>query len=201
MVRSWNNVLLPRRPDSLLRRGIVVIGSPCRGRPTANPGHPPPWFRCPNWLAFLPSGYLERALQLITDLGDQAVILPLVVAVLVLLLTLGERRAAIWWLVSVCLALGVTLVAKLVFIPCGYLLPVLDVRSPSGHAASASAAYGGLAMLFVQANRSTAARAAVLSSALAIVLAISASRILLQAHTVPETLIVPRSAALRPSCS
>jgi membrane-associated phospholipid phosphatase len=129
-------------------------------------------------------------LQFITDLGDQAVILPLTIATFGALLTLGERRAAVWWLAAVLLVLGITVIAKLLFISCGYLFPVLTISSPSGHAASAVATYGGLAMLFVQANRSSpTARIAVASLAIVLVLAIAASRVLLQAHTVMETLV------------
>lgn len=128
-------------------------------------------------------------MQLVTDLGDQGVILPLIGTVLGVLLILGERRAALWWTLSVCIALGITLAAKLVLIPCGHLLPVSNVRSPSGHAASASAVYGGVAMLVVQAHRSAATRVTAFCLAVSAMLAIAATRVLLRAHTLEETVI------------
>jgi membrane-associated phospholipid phosphatase len=125
----------------------------------------------------------------ITDLADQAVVLPLVLAVLVLLMALGEARAALWWCAAIAVALGGVLIAKIVFIPCGYLLPVLDIRSPSGHTASAAAAYGGLMVLAAQAIGSPARRYAALGCGTLMVTAVALSRILLNAHTVQETLL------------
>lgn len=124
----------------------------------------------------------------ITDLADQAVILPLVLAVLALLMALGEARAALWWAVAIAAALGGVLIAKIVFIPCGHLLPVLDIRSPSGHTASA-AAYGGLLVLAGQAMSAPVRRYAALGLGALVVAAVALTRIALHAHTVPETLL------------
>jgi membrane-associated phospholipid phosphatase len=134
-------------------------------------------------------------IDFITDLADQAVILPLVLAVLVLLMALGEARAALWWVVAIAVALGGVLIAKIVFIPCGHLLPVLAIQSPSGHTASAAAAYGGLMVLAAQAMGSPAngpdqvRRYAALGLGTLVVAVVALSRILLHAHTVPETLL------------
>jgi hypothetical protein len=125
----------------------------------------------------------------ITDLADQAVILPLVLAVLALLMALGEARAALWWAVAIAAALGGVLIAKIVFIPCGHLLPVLDIRSPSGHTASAAAAYGGLLVLAGQAMSAPVRRYAALGLGALVVAAVALTRIALHAHTVPETLL------------
>jgi membrane-associated phospholipid phosphatase len=125
----------------------------------------------------------------ITNLADQAVILPLVSAVLVLLMVLGEARAALWWAVAITMALGGALIAKIVFIPCGHLLPMLSIQSPSGHTASAAAAYGGLMVLAAQAMGSPVRRYALFGLGTLVVAAVALSRILLHAHTVPETLL------------
>jgi len=125
----------------------------------------------------------------ITGFADLAVILPLVLAVLALLVALGELRAALWWGLAMAIALGGTLLAKIVFIPCGHLLPALSVHSPSGHTASAAAAYSGLMMLAAQATRAPGQRLAALGLGAMIVCAVALSRVMLHAHTIPETLV------------
>jgi len=126
--------------------------------------------------------------QATSDLADQAVILPLVSAVLAVLLLMGEWRAAKCWSAAIGTALGTTLVAKLVFIPCGALIPAINLRSPSGHTASVAAAYGGLMMLLARVRALPGGRAtAFLATAAAIVL-VAVTRILLHAHTVEETI-------------
>jgi membrane-associated phospholipid phosphatase len=128
-------------------------------------------------------------IDFITDLADQAVILPLVTAVLVLLMALGEARAAFWWAVAIAMALGGVLVAKIALIPCGHLLPMFAIQSPSGHTASAAAAYGGLLVLAAQAMGSPARRYAALGVTTLVVAAVALSRVMLHAHTVQETLL------------
>jgi membrane-associated phospholipid phosphatase len=128
-------------------------------------------------------------IQFITGLADQAVILPLVFAVMVLLIGLGEVRAAAWWAAAMAISLGGTLVAKIVFIPCGHLLPALAVHSPSGHTASAAAAYSGLMMLAAQATRAPGGRYVALGLGALVVCAVALSRVALHAHTLPETLL------------
>jgi hypothetical protein len=133
-----------------------------------------------------------------TGLADQAVILPLVFAVLALLLAVGEWRAATWWAAAMALSLGGTLVAKIVFIPCGHLLPELAVQSPSGHAASAGAAYSGLMMLAAQATRAPGSRLVALGLGAVIVTLVAVSRVLLHAHTLEEALVGAALGAMAP---
>jgi membrane-associated phospholipid phosphatase len=128
-------------------------------------------------------------IDLITNLADQAVILPLVFAVLILLIALGELRAALWWVGAIAVALGGTLAAKIVFIPCGHLLPAFAVQSPSGHVAAAAAAYSGLMMLAAQATPSSTGRTAALGLGALVIVAVAFSRVVLQAHTLQEALL------------
>jgi membrane-associated phospholipid phosphatase len=127
--------------------------------------------------------------RIVTDFGDQGVILPLVGLIAVGLLVLGERRAALWWCLAIAVSLGGAFVAKFVFIPCGHLVPGLDLRSPSGHMAAATAAYGGLAVLVAKAARRRQATAIALVLAALAALAIGLTRVILAAHTASETVV------------
>jgi hypothetical protein len=84
-------------------------------------------------------------MQFLTDFADQAVILPLTFASALGISLGGWKRGAVAWLLAIFATLGVVAVAKLVVFMLGPpgRLPLL--LSPSGHAASASLLYGGLA--------------------------------------------------------
>jgi membrane-associated phospholipid phosphatase len=125
----------------------------------------------------------------VTNLADLTTILPFVSGVLAVLLASHEWRAARWWIFAIGVALGAALIAKLGFIPCGRMVAWLHITSPSGHTASATAAYGGLAMLYAQSNGSPHRRAVAVLAACAIALAIGATRIILGAHTVEESIL------------
>lgn len=126
---------------------------------------------------------------LVTSFGGQAVILPILVLVTLMLLVSGQRRAAFWWAFSVALVLGLVLVAKIAFIPCSDYLPVAGLRSPSGHAGAAMAVYGGLGVLVARLVASPALRVLVAGSGVLLALAIAVTRVVLGAHTVPETIL------------
>ncbi|WP_029076258.1 phosphatase PAP2 family protein [Kaistia adipata] len=126
---------------------------------------------------------------LVTSFGGQAVILPILVLVTLTLLVAGQRRAAFWWAFSVALVLGLLLVAKIAFIPCGDYLPVSGLRSPSGHAGAAMAVYGGLGVLMARLAASPPLRLLVVGSGVLLALAIAVTRVVIGAHTVPETIL------------
>jgi membrane-associated phospholipid phosphatase len=127
-------------------------------------------------------------LDFVTGFGDQSVILPFAAAVAIALAASGARREALIWCGAIFIALFATLVAKVLFLPCGHLIPLLGIRSPSGHTAAAIAAYAGFAMLWVKLAQDRWMRAAFISVALAGCLAIAVSRVLIGAHTTPEVL-------------
>lgn len=114
----------------------------------------------------------------LTSFADQAVVLPLILAVGVVLAALGWRRGALAWTGTIAAVFGLILVFKLVAFACG---PPL-LRSPSGHTAAAAIVTGGLAAAL---GRALGWRA-VLAAAIAGAAAIGASRVLLGMHTVPE---------------
>ena len=86
-------------------------------------------------------------MQVISDFADQAVMLPLTLAIGLTLLALGRDRAARAWTFAVLGTLAVMLVLKIGFLACAPSWPDPALRSPSGHAAAAAAVYGGLAWL------------------------------------------------------
>jgi membrane-associated phospholipid phosphatase len=125
----------------------------------------------------------------VTNLADLTTILPFVSAVLAVLILSHEWRAARWWSCAIVVALGAALIAKLGFIPCGREVAWLHITSSSGHTASATAAYGGVAMLYAQSSSSPKSRAFAVLAAIAIALVIGATRIVLGAHTTEESIL------------
>lgn len=114
----------------------------------------------------------------ITDFADQAVILPLVLAIGIGLLLQGWRRGAAAWAIAVTCTFGLMLLLKLAFLAC----PASDLHTPSGHVAAAAVAAGGLAALTVR--RRVALLLAVLAAAV-----IGATRLALGVHSPIEVAI------------
>jgi membrane-associated phospholipid phosphatase len=118
-------------------------------------------------------------MNFITDFADQAVVLPLVVAVGVGLLVQGWRRGAAAWAVAVLATFSVMLALKLAFLAC----PASEIRTPSGHVAAASVVAGGLAALLLRRSR----MALLLAAGVAAL--IGMTRLALGAHTPVEVLV------------
>jgi hypothetical protein len=119
----------------------------------------------------------------LTDFADQAVVLPLVVAVAVALAAQGWRRGAAVWLFTVGATFATTLAAKLAFLSCAPLFGPLDIHSPSGHTAAATVVAGGLAVML------TRRQASIIPAALLAGAVIGVSRVALGAHSLPEVCI------------
>ena len=93
------------------------------------------------------------------------------------------RGGAPWrWLAVIGGAFAAILVLKLIFGIVPALGLPLDIRSPSGHTATAAAAYGGLAVLILGARTG-------LAVSVATALLIGWSRIELDDHSVPEVIL------------
>lgn len=120
-------------------------------------------------------------LRFLTDFADQAVVLPLVLAVGITLLIGGWRRGAAAWLVVAVATLGAMLMLKLLGIACG---PV-HLRTPSGHTAAAAMVAGSLAALLLPRYRCAGAGLGALAAAVLI----GALRIIAGVHTLPEVLM------------
>ena len=121
----------------------------------------------------------------LTDFADQAVILPLALAVSVLLAASLWWRGTLAWVVSVGGTLAVIGMGKLVLAACGPLQWGDVLQSPSGHTASATIVYGGLLGVAWRLARPADFRAP-LAGALGIAILIGISRVVLRTHTWPE---------------
>lgn len=122
-------------------------------------------------------------MRYLTDFADQAVIIPLVLAVAVMLAIQGWRRGAITWLVVVFITFLATLCFKVMFLACSPLFGPMDVHSPSGHVAAATVVTGGLAAMLTRQRRS------ILPAALVAAIVIGVSRLVLGAHSLPEVMV------------
>jgi membrane-associated phospholipid phosphatase len=131
------------------------------------------------WIAIAYRG----AVRYLTDFADQAVILPLVLAVAVALAIQGWRRGAFVWLVVVAGVFSATLALKIMFLACSPLFGPIDVHSPSGHVAAATVVTGGLAAIL------TRRRATILPAAVLAAIVIGVSRLVLGMHSLPEVIV------------
>jgi membrane-associated phospholipid phosphatase len=119
-------------------------------------------------------------MMFLTDFADQAVMLPVVFALAIVLAIQGWRRGALVWLGVVLVTFSVMLVLKLVFLACTPLFDPIDMHSPSGHVAAATVVAGGLAALL------TRRRASILPIAMLAAVVIGMSRLVLGMHSLPE---------------
>ena len=124
----------------------------------------------------------------LTEFADQAVILPLAMAVALLLAAGFWWRGAIAWIACVGGTLGTIGVGKLVLAACGPLHFGDVLQSPSGHTASATIVYGGLLGLAWRHIR-PAQNMAPISAALAIAVVIGITRVVLNTHSWPEVVV------------
>jgi undecaprenyl-diphosphatase len=120
----------------------------------------------------------------LTDCGDLAVILPLVVVIEIWLLAMRRPAAALWWVCAVGLCMGGTAILKIYFYICP---PVNDLRSPSGHTSVSVLVYGTLTLAIAMEIRGWR-RYLILGLGSCFVLAIAISRVLVQAHSVLEVI-------------
>jgi membrane-associated phospholipid phosphatase len=119
----------------------------------------------------------------LTDFADQAVIIPLVLAVAITLAIQGWRRGAVVWLFVVAGTFLATLAFKIMFLSCSAVFGPIDVHSPSGHVAAATVVSGGLAAML------TRRQATILPAAVLAALVIGLSRLVLGMHSLPEVIV------------
>ncbi|MGD1037412.1 MAG: phosphatase PAP2 family protein [Roseiarcus sp.] len=124
-------------------------------------------------------------MQLVSNLGDIAVLLPASLGLIVFLAWIGSRQDAAAYAAALAACLTAALFAKLAFAACGGNHSLFGVESPSGHAAFGATFYGCLAVLFGT-GRAIGRRLALYAAAAALILAIGAGRVALEDHTMQE---------------
>jgi membrane-associated phospholipid phosphatase len=130
---------------------------------------------------------LLHGMHFVTGFADQAVILPLSVCVVFGFALSGWRRGALGWATAVAGTLAVMLVLKLALIPCGHLLALTSLRSPSGHTAGATVVYGSLLAIWIRRRTGTAIWTA--PAAIIFLILIGASRLALGLHSPVEVFV------------
>jgi len=124
----------------------------------------------------------------ITDLGDTAVTVPLAALMLFFLVVAKEWRLALAWAVAILGCAGAIGGLKVILDACGPSIATAGLASPSGHTAMSAAVYGGFAGV-VGINLAPPARAALITGAVALIVAMPLSRVLLHAHTPIEVMV------------
>lgn len=119
----------------------------------------------------------------LTDFADQAVVLPLVLGVAVVLMCQGWARGAAAWLVAIGATFSAMLLLKLGFLGCSPVFGPADLHSPSGHVAAATVVCGGLAAIYGRGPRD------VLLVAVLAAMVIGVTRITLHQHSWPEVVL------------
>lgn len=128
-------------------------------------------------------------IDLLTTFGAQSLILPFIAAVAATLWLAGARREAWIWTLATCAVLFTMLILKLLFLPCGHLIPEWHLRSPSGHAASAFAVYGSFAVLEARLKQAQWQKIIILALGFIFAAGIAVSRVVIGAHTTQEVLL------------
>jgi membrane-associated phospholipid phosphatase len=122
-------------------------------------------------------------MQSLTDLADQAIVLPLIAVIVASLFIQGWWRGAAAWLAVTAATFGLTLALKLIFLGCGGSLGITRIHSPSGHAASAALICGGILARFVSSVPLTLVAATVGA------VVIGYTRVVLGFHSLGETVL------------
>ena len=124
-------------------------------------------------------------MQLISNFGDAAVLLPAPLGLIAFLVRFGSRADAAAFAAALAVCLMTALLAKLAFAACGEGHSAFGLESPSGHTAFGATFYGCLALLFA-AGRPLGLRLALYGGAAALIALIGVSRVALEAHTAQE---------------
>lgn len=124
----------------------------------------------------------------LTDFGDTAVTLPVVLATLAILVLFRQWRTALAWGAAMAGAGAVIGGLKIAFAICGHTIGIRGIVSPSGHTAMSVAVYGSLAVLITRRGRPTLQWAS-LALALCFAAVIAFSRSVLHLHSSGEVAV------------
>lgn len=129
---------------------------------------------------------LHHDLQLLTDFGDTAVLLPLALVFFIWLLAARHVGTALIWL-GVVIACNVVIgTLKLYFLSC----PAGDMlRSPSGHTGFGILIYGSITLVLAKAVRQRWLRNLIIVAGAGLIVAIAVSRLILRNHSPIEIAI------------
>lgn len=128
---------------------------------------------------------MNPAIQIWTNFGDLAVLLPLAAVVALWLGAIRQPILLVWWLGAVAFCAGTTAVLKIYFFVCP---PLTDLHSPSGHTSFSTLVYGTITLALAT-ELSGWRRAAIASGGAVFVIGIGVSRVLVNAHSIPEVLL------------
>jgi membrane-associated phospholipid phosphatase len=124
----------------------------------------------------------------ITDFGDTAVTVPLAGLVVGFLAIARHWRTVVGWVLAI-LGCGGTIGAiKSLLAACGYRVSIAGVASPSGHVAMSTAVYGSLVTL-IAIGMPFRFRVPLRLATVLFLLAIAASRLVLDAHDPMEVIV------------
>lgn len=123
-------------------------------------------------------------LHMLTDIGDLAVLVPLIGILSVWLLLTRQLAALCWWTAAVAICAGATAILKIYF----YVCPVaVELSNPSGHTSLSTLVYGALIVIVLR-SVAGSRRYVIALFGIAVVFSIGMSRLVLQLHSLPEVL-------------
>ena len=128
---------------------------------------------------------MNTVIRAITDCGDLAILLPLAAVLTGWVLLVRKPGILKVWLAALALCIGGTAILKIYFFACP---PLSDLHSPSGHTSLSTLVYGTLT-LAIAANLKDWRRWLVVIAGTMFVVSIGVSRIIVQAHSIPEVLL------------
>jgi membrane-associated phospholipid phosphatase len=131
---------------------------------------------------------MRYILYVVTDLGDSARLLPASTLVALYFLYFRALGISRLWVLTLLLCAALTVALKVAFFTCGAALPLLGLRSPSGHTSLSMTFYGCVALMMTG-DRERGARVLALAAATLLVLAVAASRVVLHIHSLPEVVL------------
>jgi membrane-associated phospholipid phosphatase len=128
---------------------------------------------------------MDTIIQVITDCGDLAILLPIACVLTVWAALVGARGIFKWWLAALAICVGGTGLLKIYFFACP---PLANLHSPSGHSSLSTLVYGTLTLAVASSMQDWRRWLAVIAGAL-LVFAIAVSRIVVHAHSIPEVIL------------